>query len=99
RPESGLAEWAEKIKAIQRQVDDDEAEEQRRSEDEIRASRLARKRRSHGVGSRSATPALVDEPIGMYVEPRSPTRADDEDFRDYASRQRAQADALTKLSG
>ncbi|KZV63799.1 hypothetical protein PENSPDRAFT_691304 [Peniophora sp. CONT] len=94
RPESGLAEWAEKIKAIQRQVDDDEAEEQRRLEDEIRASRLARKRRSHGVGSRSATPAIVDEPI---VEPRSPTRADDEDFRDYASRQRAQADSLTKL--
>ncbi|KZV63823.1 hypothetical protein PENSPDRAFT_199211 [Peniophora sp. CONT] len=96
RPESGLAEWAEKIKAIQRQVDDDEAEEQRRLEDEIRASRLARKRRSHGVGSRSATPAITDEPI---VEPRSPTRADDEDFRDYASRQRAQADALSKLSG
>ncbi|KZV63797.1 hypothetical protein PENSPDRAFT_691302 [Peniophora sp. CONT] len=96
RPESGLAEWAEKIKAIQRQVDDDEAEEQRRLEDEIRASRLARKRRSHGVGSRSATPAIVDEPP---VEPRTPTRADDEDFRDYASRQRAQADALSKLSG
>ena len=28
RPETGLAEWAEKIKAIQRQVDDDEAEDE-----------------------------------------------------------------------
>ena len=64
RPETGLAEWAEKIKAIQRQVDDDEAEEQRRLEEEIRASRLARKRRSAGMGSRSGTPGIVDEAPG-----------------------------------
>ena len=64
RPDTGLAEWAERIKAIQRQVDDDEAEEQRRLEEEIRASRLARKRRSQGYGSRSTTPAIVDEPPG-----------------------------------
>ena len=46
RPESGLAEWTQKIKAIQRQVDADEIEEQRKLEEEIAASRLARVRRS-----------------------------------------------------
>ena len=50
KPETGLAEWTSKIKAMQRQVDADEEAEQKRLEDEIAASRLARLRRSHGPG-------------------------------------------------
>ena len=44
--EPGLAEWAQKIRALQRQVDEDEEEEHRKLEQEIAASRLARVRRS-----------------------------------------------------
>lgn len=50
KPEAGLAEWTSKIKAMQRQVDADEEAEQKRLEEEIAASRLARLRRSQGVG-------------------------------------------------
>lgn len=49
KPDTGLAEWTSKIKAMQRQVDADEEAEQRRLEEEIAASRLARLRRSHGT--------------------------------------------------
>ncbi|KNZ72865.1 hypothetical protein J132_01857 [Termitomyces sp. J132] len=48
--EPGLAEWTSKIKAMQRQVDADDEAEQLRLEQEIAASRLARKRRSQGFG-------------------------------------------------
>ncbi|KAI5123911.1 hypothetical protein M0805_005727 [Coniferiporia weirii] len=47
--EAGLAEWTSRIKAIQREVDADEEAEQRSLEEEIRASRLARSRRSGGA--------------------------------------------------
>ncbi|KAH9945670.1 hypothetical protein B0H21DRAFT_860691 [Amylocystis lapponica] len=48
KPEAGLAEWTTKIKALQRQVDEDEEAETKRLEQEIAASRLARMRRSTG---------------------------------------------------
>lgn len=48
RPETGLAEWTNRIKELQREVDADEEVEQRRLEEEIRQSRIARKRRSTG---------------------------------------------------
>ena len=48
--DEGLAEWTSKIKAMQRQVDADEEAEQKRLEEEIAASRLARQRRSRGFG-------------------------------------------------
>ena len=50
KPESGLAEWTSRIKAMQKQVDDDEEAETRRLEEEIAASRMARMRRSTGRG-------------------------------------------------
>lgn len=50
KPEAGLAEWTSRIKAMQRQVDADEEAEQRKLEEEIAASRLARIRRSKGLG-------------------------------------------------
>ncbi|VDC00185.1 unnamed protein product [Peniophora sp. CBMAI 1063] len=92
-PKSGLAEWAEKIKVIQWRVDDNEVEQWQQLEEEIRASRLVRKRRSHGYGSRSGMPAVVDE--APVAERQSPTRGEDEDFRDYTTHQ---ANAFTKLS-
>ncbi len=48
KPEADLAEWTTRIKALQREVDQDEELEQRRLEEEIRASRIARARRSGG---------------------------------------------------
>ncbi|THH03987.1 hypothetical protein EW145_g5855, partial [Phellinidium pouzarii] len=71
-PEAGLAEWTSKIKALQREVDADEDTEQRRLEEEIRASRLARSRRSGGsqaLGAadrerlRSSSPAVTTTPF------------------------------------
>jgi hypothetical protein len=67
--EPGLAEWAQKIRALQRQVDQDEEEEHRKLEQEIAASRLARVRRSAGPGRASLGP-----PAGMlfpFVRPGS----------------------------
>lgn len=55
--EPGLAEWAQKIRSLQRQVDDDEEEEHRKLEQEIAASRLARVRRSAAYGRSSLEPA------------------------------------------
>ena len=56
KPETDLAEWTSKIKALQRQVDADEENEQRRLEEEIAAARQARLRRS----SRAGRPSSVD---------------------------------------
>ncbi|KAI0062921.1 hypothetical protein BV25DRAFT_1939502 [Artomyces pyxidatus] len=83
-PDVGLAEWTQKIKAMQRQVDADEEEEQRKLEQEIAASRLARVRRSSGYPSRSVTLDADSTP---------------DDLHSIVDRQREQADALHKLSG
>lgn len=53
--EGGVAEWASRIKAMQRQVDEDEEAEQRKLQEEIAASRLKRLRRSQMYG-RPETP-------------------------------------------
>jgi len=58
KPETGLAEWTSKIKAMQRQVDADDEAEQRKLEEEIAASRIARMRRSRGAGYGSKTSSL-----------------------------------------
>ena len=49
KPESDLAEWTNKIKAHQKQVDADEEDQQKRLEDEIVAARQARLRRRSGM--------------------------------------------------
>lgn len=46
KSEAGLSEWTTKIKALQRQVDEDEENETKKLEEEIRASRMTRMRRS-----------------------------------------------------
>ena len=58
KPETGLAEWTSKIKALQREVDADEEAEQRRLEEEITAAREARLRRSRGMGGGSRADSL-----------------------------------------
>lgn len=60
-PEAGLAEWTKRIKALQRDVDEDEAAEQRKLEEEIRASRLSRSRRSGGAQFSGRLPLHVTE--------------------------------------
>ena len=61
RPETGLAEWTSKIKAMQRQLDADEEAEQKRLEEEIATSRLARLRRSHGLNYTTARQNMSDQ--------------------------------------
>lgn len=51
KSESGLAEWTSKIKALQRQVDEDEENETKKLEEEIRTSRMTRIRRSTTTNS------------------------------------------------
>ncbi len=58
KPDTGLAEWTSKIKAIQRQVDADEENEQKRLEEEIAAARQARLRRSRGAGGDNRADSL-----------------------------------------
>jgi hypothetical protein len=63
KPETGLAEWTSKIKALQREVDADEEAEQKILEEEIAAARQARLRRSRGAGSRVDSLDLCMLPI------------------------------------
>src|ERR1700678_735619 len=58
KPETDLAEWTSKIKALQKQVDADEEAEQKRLEDEIVAARQARLRRRSGMGTESQVNSL-----------------------------------------
>ncbi|KAH9830829.1 uncharacterized protein C8Q71DRAFT_716327 [Rhodofomes roseus] len=84
KPETGLAEWTSKIKELQRQVDEDEEVEHKRLEEEIRASRMARLRRSGQLGSVD----LCKCPVGSPPALESPL-----------GRQQGQEDALRKLTG
>ncbi|KAI0051805.1 hypothetical protein FA95DRAFT_1675587 [Auriscalpium vulgare] len=97
KPDTGLAEWTQKIKALQRQVDADEEEEYRKLEQEIAASRLARVRRSSGYPSRAATAdAVPSSDLAPAVVKRSESPIDD--LLSIADRQREHDDALHKLS-
>lgn len=49
KPETDLAEWTNKIKALQKQVDADDEAQQKRLEDEIVEARRARLRRRSGL--------------------------------------------------
>lgn len=86
--DSGLAEWASRIKEMQRQVDADEDTEQRRLEEEIVRTRLARQRRlrtgqsgDFGIGMKgidlksptgAVRPTESDEPINSTREKPTP---------------------------
>ncbi|CCM06207.1 uncharacterized protein FIBRA_08451 [Fibroporia radiculosa] len=92
RPEAGLAEWTHKIKALQRQVDEDEEEEHKRLEQEIQASRLARLRRSAG---QSTAVDLANTEYGQALK----SDEVNESNRMGLDRQQNQVDALRKLTG
>ncbi|KAK7053405.1 hypothetical protein VNI00_004031 [Paramarasmius palmivorus] len=101
KPEDGLAEWTSKIRALQQQVDADEEAEHRRLEEEIAASRLARMRRSRGVGydsgSRTSSVELDRDKLSNLKEDNDTTTTDD--LKSIAERQRGQQDAMRKLMG
>ncbi|EIN11515.1 hypothetical protein PUNSTDRAFT_83145 [Punctularia strigosozonata HHB-11173 SS5] len=95
KPEAGVAEWASRIKELQRQVDEDDEAEQRRLEEEIAQSRMKRLSRRGQMGRPesfeiASTPNTPGTPVTdvMRDEPKSP-----------GERQQDQSDALRKLIG
>ncbi|CAE7094479.1 unnamed protein product [Rhizoctonia solani] len=75
-PEHGLHEWASRIKSIQASVDQDEQAEQKRLEEEIVASRIARAQRRAKQGSRRLSDigtAVPRDPEPLKT-PESPTK-------------------------
>jgi hypothetical protein len=67
KPEAGVAEWATRIKALQRQVDEDDEAEQKKLEEEIAQSRMKRLRRSQMATGRPESlelggPSLPTDP-------------------------------------
>ncbi|KAG7446222.1 uncharacterized protein BT62DRAFT_104514 [Guyanagaster necrorhizus] len=100
KPEDGLAEWANKIKAMQQQVDADEEVEQRKLEQEIAASRLARQRRSRGTGYGSRHNSTDLAKNQDYIASlKDSTLSDVDDMKSVAERQQSQAASLRKLIG
>ncbi|KAH9986530.1 hypothetical protein BJV74DRAFT_844539 [Russula compacta] len=94
--ESGLAEWAQKIRALQRQVDEDEEEEHRKLEQEIAASRLARVRRSAGYARAPLYPVAVPSDTPSTTSRRSDAL---EFARSSTGRRGEKAEALQKPVG
>ncbi|KZT00473.1 uncharacterized protein LAESUDRAFT_732262 [Laetiporus sulphureus 93-53] len=95
KPEEGLAEWTSRIKALQRQVDEDEEAEHRRLEEEIQASRLARLRRSAGHSSASSV-ELSNSEYGNAIKSGAFSSSD---VRISLSDKQHHEDALHKLTG
>ncbi|KAG8690551.1 hypothetical protein FRC11_010803 [Ceratobasidium sp. 423] len=76
QPEQGLQEWASRIKNIQAEVDQDEQTEQKRLEEEIVASRIARAERRAKQGSKRLSDiatSVPPDPEPMRT-PESPTK-------------------------
>lgn len=94
--EPGLAEWAQKIRALQRQVDADEEEEHKKLEQEINASRLARVRRSAGYSRVSLDPAAA---IPDILSPISQHSSAFENEGPSTDTNRGRAETLQKLVG
>ncbi|PBK91545.1 hypothetical protein ARMGADRAFT_1013942 [Armillaria gallica] len=100
KPEDGLAEWASKIKAMQQQVDADEEAEQRKLEQEIAASRLARQRRSRGTGYGSRHNSTDLAKNQDYIASlKDSTPSDVDDTKSISERQQSQVATLRKLMG
>lgn len=100
KPEDGLAEWASKIKAMQQQVDADEEAEQKKLEQEIAASRLARQRRSRGTGYGSRHNSTDSAKNQEYIASlKDSTLSDVDDMKSMSERQQSQVATLRKLMG
>ncbi|KJA28998.1 hypothetical protein HYPSUDRAFT_94134, partial [Hypholoma sublateritium FD-334 SS-4] len=99
KPETGLAEWTSKIKALQREVDADEEAEQKRLEEEISAARQARLRRSRGAGAGGRVDS-IDMCMGKMQEFDSVDDTSSIDIpKSVAERANDQETALRKLMG
>ncbi|RDX50089.1 hypothetical protein OH76DRAFT_481347 [Lentinus brumalis] len=98
KPDASLAEWTSKIKAMQKQVDEDEDAETRRLEAEIAASRQARMRRSTNLGSRTNSIDLSQSGIAAAIKADDRSVVSDEPLT-AMNKQRNQDDALRKLMG
>ena len=69
KPETDLAEWTNKIKAFQKQVDADEEAQQKRLEDEIVSARRARLRRRSGMDAESRVNSQdICMSIGLHTQ-------------------------------
>ncbi|KAJ3852177.1 hypothetical protein EV368DRAFT_82784 [Lentinula lateritia] len=92
----GAIDWARKVRALQQQVDADEEAEYKRLQEEIAASRIARKRRSRGgfVSPTSAEFASSRESLSGVSQKSSTS-----DLKSIADRQQSQAEAFHKLTG
>ncbi|KAF9447197.1 hypothetical protein P691DRAFT_776317 [Macrolepiota fuliginosa MF-IS2] len=98
KPETGLAEWTSKIKALQRQVDADEEAEQKRLEEEITMARRARLRRSRGAGYGDSVD-LSTSPSVLGIPSSRLSKSPSEVPKTLQDRQNDQDDALRKLAG
>ncbi|KAJ3514327.1 hypothetical protein NLJ89_g2434 [Agrocybe chaxingu] len=101
KPETGLAEWTSKIKALQRQVDADEEDEQKKLEEEIAAARHARQRRSRGMGAGSRVDSLdiSDNKEELKKFSNSSDTSANDTPKSISERQDDQDTALRKLMG
>ncbi|GAW05454.1 gelsolin repeat [Lentinula edodes] len=92
----GAIDWARKVRALQQQVDADEEAEYKRLQEEIAASRIARKRRSRGgfVSPTSAEFASSRESLSEVSQKSSTS-----DLKSIADRQQSQVEAFHKLNG
>ncbi|KAG8745209.1 hypothetical protein FRC10_008521 [Ceratobasidium sp. 414] len=75
QPEQGLQEWTSRIRSIQAEVDRDEEVEQKRLEEEIAASRLARAQRREAKRHSSGFPPLASPSDSEHPGPDSPSRS------------------------
>ncbi|KAI0695962.1 hypothetical protein C8T65DRAFT_664443 [Cerioporus squamosus] len=98
KPDASLAEWTSKIKALQKQVDEDEEAETRRLEAEIAASRQARMRRSTNLGSRTNSVDFSQSGLAAAIKVDDRSVVSDEPLT-AKEKQRNQDDALQKLMG
>lgn len=99
-PNVSMSEWASKIKDMHRQPDPTEEADQKRLEEEIAASRLARQRRSRGLGPGSRTNSLDLSRSKEYspaLQGEDTTSA--EAHKPLADRRKGQTDTLNKLMG
>ncbi|KAJ6499178.1 hypothetical protein C8R45DRAFT_1126495 [Mycena sanguinolenta] len=98
KADAGLSEWASKVKDMHRQVDPNEEADQKRLQDEIAASRLARQRRS-GIGGSRTNSLDLSKHKDFSSALRTEDTTSSDDIKPLADRQKSQTEALNKLMG
>ncbi|KAG9012779.1 hypothetical protein FRB93_001333 [Tulasnella sp. JGI-2019a] len=96
--DNNLAQWTSEIRKLQTEVDMEAAEEARRLEEEIAASRIERERRRtnnrRSVGHGESPEEVKSSDVARALNAHTPS-----DLSNTTDRQRAQMDALDKLHG